>query len=76
VQVDGGIELRYVQGPVLLDTEYLLEGRAFAAGQTPRTEYLWYESTLSDPTGSDDIAAMLMMLRFMKASSPLYQDVG
>ncbi len=28
---------------------------------------------LSDPAGGDDIASMLMMLRFMKASHPAWQ---
>jgi hypothetical protein len=74
VQVDGGIEVQYVQGPVLLDTEYLLEGRACAAGRTPKTEYLWFESSLSDLDDGHVVARKLMMCRWLKASSALYRE--
>jgi hypothetical protein len=36
---------------------------------------LWYESILTDPVEGKDVASMLMMLRFMKASSPLWTSV-
>jgi hypothetical protein len=69
----GAIEIQHLKGPVLVERDYQVRARVLAVSETPKTEYLWYESTLSDPEGGDDIAAMLMMLRFMKASHPAWQ---
>jgi len=69
----GAIEIQHLKGPVFIDRDYRVRARILAVSETPRTEYLWYESTLSDPQGGDDIASMLMMLRFMKASHPAWQ---
>jgi hypothetical protein len=68
----GAIEVRHLAGPVFRDREYEVSGRVLAIGQTPKTEYLWYESTMRE--GAKDVASMLMMLRFMKASSPLWAE--
>ena len=68
----GAIEVRHLAGPVFADREYEVSGRILAIGQTPRTEYLWYETTMRE--GAKDVASMLMMLRFMKASSPLWAE--
>jgi hypothetical protein len=43
-----------------------------AVGQTPKTEYLWYETVMRED--AKDVASMLMMLRFMKASSLLWAE--
>ena len=67
----GAIEIQHLRGPVFVDRDYRVRARILAVSETPKTEYLWYESTLSDPKG--DVAAMLMMLRFMKASHPAWQ---
>ena len=68
----GAIEVRHLAGPVFSDREYEVSGRVVAVGQTPKTEYLWYETTMRE--GAKDVASMLMMLRFMKASSPLWAE--
>lgn len=67
----GAIEVQHVRGPVLADTDYTCTATVLAVSETPKTEYLWYESKVHDNTG-DEIAHMLMMLRFMKASSSLW----
>jgi hypothetical protein len=69
----GAIELQQLKGPVFVEHDYEARGTILAVGETPRTEYLWFESILSDPETEDDIASMLMMLRFMKASHPAWQ---
>lgn len=69
----GATELRNVNGPMLAEVPYRAGGRVVNIGQTPRTEYLWYESYVNDTEGRR-IAEMRMMTRLMKASSPLYQD--
>jgi hypothetical protein len=67
----GAIELRNINGPVFVDRPYRASGHVVAVGQSPKTEYMWFESALDE--GDKRIAEMRMLLRFMKASSPLYQ---
>ena len=54
------------------DTDYEVRGSVIATSDTPKSEYLWYESVLSNADG--DVASMLMMLRFMKTSSIQWND--
>ena len=68
----GAIELRNVHGPLLADVTYRAGGTLLHAGETPKTEYLWFD-TWAD-RGGKRVAEMRMMLRFMKASSPLYKE--
>jgi len=69
----GAIEIRNLHGPVLVDHRYRVTGNIVSLGQSPKTEYLWFETALND-LDRKRIAEMRMLLRFMKASSPLYQD--
>jgi hypothetical protein len=69
----GAIEIQHLRGPVFVERDYEVRARILAVSETPKTEYLWYESTLSDPEKAEDVAGMLMMLRFMKASHPAWQ---
>ena len=70
----GAIELRNVNGPLLAETTYRAGGTLLHAGETPKTEYLWFDTWADDASGQR-IAEMRMMLRYMKASSPAYADV-
>ncbi|MFN0093960.1 MAG: hypothetical protein ACKVVT_04180 [Dehalococcoidia bacterium] len=67
----GAIELRSVNGPAFADTPYNVHGKVLAVGQSPKTEFFWYE-TYADDTSGRRICEMRMLLRFMKSSSPLY----
>ena len=69
----GAIEVRHLAGPVFAEREYEVSGTILAIGQTPKTEYLWYETLMRDPSDKRGVASMLMMLRYMKASSPHWQ---
>ena len=71
----GAIELRNVNGPVFVGKEYTCTGEVLAVGQSPKTEYMWFETGLDDESGKR-IAEMRMLLRWMKASSPLYANEG
>lgn len=71
----GAIELRNVSGPVFVGKEYTCTGEVLAVGQSPKTEYMWFETGLDDESGKR-IAEMRMLLRWMKASSPLYANEG
>jgi hypothetical protein len=50
-------------------------GEIIALSQTPKTEVLWYDSRALGQDGAV-VADMRMMLRTMKASSPLYRSEG
>ena len=69
----GAIELRNVNGPIFVGREYTVKGQILSRGQSPKTEYFWYETYMDDTAGSR-IAEMRMLLRFMKASSELWQQ--
>ncbi|MFN8508853.1 MAG: hypothetical protein U0547_14980 [Dehalococcoidia bacterium] len=69
----GAIEIRNVNGPLLVDTPYVVHGKVLAVGQSPKTEFFWYE-TYADDTSGKRIAEHRMLLRFMKASSPLWAE--
>jgi hypothetical protein len=69
----GAIELQLLQGPVFVEYDYEASARVLAVGETPKTEYLYYEAILHDPDKGVDVLSMIMMLRFMKASSKLWQ---
>ena len=69
----GAIEIEHLAGPCFAEHDYAVRGKVLAVGETPKTEYIWYESVLSEPSGGEDRARMLMMLRFMKNSSPAWQ---
>ncbi len=71
----GAIELRNINGPVMVERPYRVSGSIVALGQSPKTEFMWFESALDEAPGKR-IAEMRMLLRFMKASSPLYQDTS
>ena len=68
----GAIEVRHVNGPMVLDRNYLVGAEVLAVGQSPKTEYVWFNS-YSDSMEGERIAEMRMQLRWMKASSPLYE---
>ena len=69
----GAIELRHQNGPIQLDQSYDVNARVVALSESPKTESMWFDSVATTPTDPDTpVASMRMMLRFMKASSPLY----
>jgi len=68
----GAIELQLHAGPVLVEHDYETQAQVLAIGETPKTEYLYYEASLFEPGSDDRILSMIMMLRFMKASSKLW----
>jgi hypothetical protein len=70
----GAIEIRNVNGPALVEKEYDVSGKIVARGQSPKSEYFWFESYLDDADGKR-VAEMLMQLRFMKVGSALYPEM-
>jgi len=68
----GAIEVAHHNGPVLQDRSYRVTAQVAAVSESPKTESLWFDSSAYDETGRL-IVTQRMMLRFMKASSPLYR---
>lgn len=68
----GAIEIGFVNGPFLMGEPYKLESEVVCVGQSPQTEYVWYDTTAKNEAG-DVVATMRMQSRSMKASSPAYQ---
>ncbi len=68
----GAIEVGFVNGPFLLNRNYRIESEVVCVGQSPQTEYVWYDSTAFNEKG-ELVATMRMQSRVMKASSPAYE---
>jgi hypothetical protein len=69
----GAIEVAHLHGPCILDQTYRVTASVVAVGESPKTEYFWFDSSAWDKAG-DEVVSMRMQLRFMKASSPLYPE--
>ena len=63
----GAIEIEFINGPVLAETEYKGSGEIVGLSDSPQTEILWRDSVLMT---DKPIARMLKMDRLMKSSSP------
>ena len=61
-----------MNGPLLLDREYDITAEVVGVGQSPKTEYVVFDSAAS--ADGERVADMRMLLRWMKASSTLYHD--
>ncbi len=70
----GAFEIAYENGPILLDRAYSVEGKVVGVGESPKTEYVWWDAVARDDSGMA-IARMRHLLRFIKASSPLYPEL-
>lgn len=70
----GATELRNINGPVKVGVPYRVTGKLVCVGTSSKTEYYWFDSCLEEKDSGQRIAEMRHMTRFMKASSPLYQD--
>ncbi len=70
----GAFEIAYENGPVFLDRPYWIEGKVVDVGDSPKTEYLWWDATTTDDDGRV-VARMRHLLRFLKASSPHYPEL-
>lgn len=69
----GAIEIGFVNGPFLLNRPYHLESEVVCVGQSPQTEFVWYDTVACDDAGRT-VATLRMQSRAMKASSPAYAD--
>lgn len=61
-------------GTIKIGVPYRASGKIVCVGASPKTEYFWYDAYLDEKESGKRVAEMRKMTRFMKASSPLYQD--
>ena len=66
------MEISHANGPMLLGETYRIETEVVCVGQSPKTEFVWYDM---DAYNADDkkVVSLRMQSRAMKASSALYQ---
>jgi hypothetical protein len=70
----GATEVKYISGPIFVDTPYIAKGRIASVGVSSKTEYFWLDATLEDKETGKPVASMRHMNRYMKAGSPVYKD--
>lgn len=68
----GAIEIGQTNGPLFPGRRYRIDSEVVCVGESPKTEYLWFDTTATDG-GGKLVATLRMMLRFMKASANAYQ---
>lgn len=68
----GAIELQTLNGPLKVETDYVARGVILALTESPKTENVWYQAHITDPATGEEAGWMIMYLRFLKASSPLW----
>ncbi len=73
VRVDAGIEIRFVDGPPLVETDYLLDCEAVARGETGKTEVLWLRTVMREASTGSTVVEQVMEKRWMKSASLLYR---
>lgn len=72
VSMLGAAEVRHLRGPLFVGREYQSQIEVAAIGASPRSEYVWYRSTITEAAGGDPIATVATMMRFLKDGSPLW----
>ncbi len=68
----GAIEVSFINGPVLEETDYESTCEVVGLSDSPKTEILWWESKLFKD--GEPVARMLKMDRLLKNSSPLWTE--
>jgi hypothetical protein len=70
----GATEIRWRAGPVKAGVPYRKTARVVSVGASPKTEFAWFDSELTDEAGTL-VAEMRHMTRWMKVSSPQWAEL-
>ena len=62
------LEIRMLNGPVLVDKEYSLQREVVAVGQTKRVEFFWTDTRIVDPDDGTVVASVLLNQGVFKES--------
>jgi hypothetical protein len=69
----GALEVRQYRGPLHAGVDYVARTKMLKFSESPKAEAVWYDVVISDPKTGLDLACVQYFLRFMKASSALYE---
>jgi len=69
----GALEVRQYRGPLKAGVDYVARTKMLKFSESPKAEAVWYDVVISDPATGADLACVQYFLRFMKASSALYE---
>jgi hypothetical protein len=68
----GALEVRHLKGPLKAGRNYLGRTKILKLTESPKAEAAWYDVFITDAESGEEVAIVRYMLRFMKASSPLW----
>jgi hypothetical protein len=68
----GALEVRQYRGPIHAGRDYVARTKILKLTESPKTESVWYDVVIADPATGADVGCVQFMIRFMKASSPLW----
>ena len=68
----GALEVRFHDGPLVLDADYDVEAVVASVSDSPKTEILWFDAFARQQGRL--VASGRVLSRFVKSSSPLYAD--
>lgn len=76
VPLYGALEMTILDGPLMLDDDYLVSAVLTDVSETPKTEIFWcdIEARRAADPAAGTVATFTMMARILKASSPLWAD--
>lgn len=69
----GALEVRHYRGPLKAGVDYVARTKMLRFSESPKAEAVWYDVVITDPGTGYDVGCVQYFLRFMKASSPLYE---
>lgn len=72
----GALEIRIADGPLKAGHDYVGRTTMLKLTESPKTENAWYDVDIADAATGKDVATVTFMIRFMKASSPLWTQAS
>jgi len=67
----GACEIAFINGPMFLDRPYTVRGHVVGVGQSPKTEYVWWDASAYDEDGTE-VVRLRHLFRIIKSASALY----
>jgi hypothetical protein len=68
----GALEIRFYRGVLHAGVTYIGRTKLLKFVESPKAEGVWYDVVVQDAATGADLACVRYLLRFMKASSPLW----
>jgi hypothetical protein len=72
----GALEVRHLKGPLYAGRDYVGRTQILKLTESPKAEAAWYDVFITDKETGEEVALVRYMLRFMKASSPLWTQAA